>query len=116
MTQTFPDTPGPTVPDAPAPSYPVLIEPQQWAFEADTTESLFEAARRAGIRLPTMCRNGTCRACFSRVHSGSVVYRVERPGLSSQEKKDGYILPCVAIAQSPLVVESPLATKIDEQA
>ena len=100
-------------PDAPV-CHPVKLEPQRWTFTAAPDETLFQAARRAGIRLPTLCRNGTCRTCFSRMEHGSVRYLVEWPGLSGQEKEEGFILPCVAVATSPIVMVNPHAEKIEE--
>jgi hypothetical protein len=44
-----------------------------------------------------------------RLLSGQIRYRIEWPGLSSDEKKDGYILPCIAYPQSDLVLEEPRA-------
>jgi hypothetical protein len=41
-----------------------------------------------------------------------VRYLVEWPGLSIEEKRDGYLLPCVAVAQSDLVIEAPLARRL----
>jgi hypothetical protein len=43
------------------------------------------------------------------MRSGSVQYTIEWPGLSFDEKREGYILPCVALATSDLVLESPAA-------
>ena len=111
----------PALPDlsavnAPADTYPVTLDPQQWTFAAGKEESLFQAARRAGIRLPTICRNGTCRTCFSRMESGSVRYLVEWPGLSAQEKQEGFILPCVAVATAPIVMVNPHAEKTADAA
>ena len=94
------------------PAYTVTLAPQDWRFEARGDETLFAAARRAGIRLPAMCRNGTCRTCFSRMRSGSVRYQVEWPGLSREEKAQGCILPCVAVAQSDVVMENEYAERI----
>ncbi|WP_255246563.1 2Fe-2S iron-sulfur cluster-binding protein, partial [Burkholderia pseudomallei] len=51
----------------------------------------------------------TCRTCLCRLREGSVAYRIEWPGVSAEEKAEGYILPCVAIAQSDLVIEVPHA-------
>jgi hypothetical protein len=36
--------------------------------------------------------------------AGQVSYRIEWPGLSRDEMKDGYILPCVALPVSDLVI------------
>ncbi|MGZ5819510.1 MAG: 2Fe-2S iron-sulfur cluster-binding protein, partial [Burkholderiaceae bacterium] len=55
------------------------------------------------------CRNGTCRTCMCRLIDGQVSYRIEWPGLSADEKRDGYILPCVAYPESDLVIENPYA-------
>lgn len=76
---------------------------------ASAGTSILHSAEAAGITLPSSCRNGTCRTCLCRMHSGSVRYLVEWPGLSSDEKKDGDILPCVAVPLSDLVLEAPAA-------
>jgi ferredoxin len=92
-------------------TFTITIEPGGWRFPADALTSVLRAAEAAGIELPSSCRNGTCRTCFCRLRSGSVRYLVEWPGLSLEEKRDGYILPCVALAQSDLVIEAPLARR-----
>lgn len=92
--------------------FSVRIEPKGWLFTAADGLSLREAARQSGIDLPSSCRNGTCRTCMCRLLSGQIRYQIEWPGLSSDEKKDGYILPCVAQPQSDLVIEEPRATRL----
>lgn len=89
----------------------VRIAPSGLEFAADPAQSVLEAALRAGIRLPSSCRNGTCRACLSRLVSGSIRYRIEWPGLSADEKEDGYLLPCVACPQSDLEIVAPGAQR-----
>ncbi|WP_395408694.1 2Fe-2S iron-sulfur cluster-binding protein [Pseudoduganella sp. UC29_106] len=91
----------------------VLVEPKGLGFETDEQSTLLEAALRGGVMLPNSCRNGTCRTCICLMRSGSVSYRVEWPGLSFDEKREGYILPCVAVAQEDLVIESPAAKRKD---
>ena len=90
----------------------VVVEPKSFAFESTNAVPLLEAARNAGVILPSSCRNGTCRTCICRMVSGRVRYDIEWPGLSADEKCDGYILPCVAHAESNLVIDVPLATKL----
>ncbi|MET0267609.1 MAG: 2Fe-2S iron-sulfur cluster binding domain-containing protein [Duganella sp.] len=85
---------------------------QGWSFDAAAPATLLEAAERAGIRLPSSCRNGTCRTCLCQLSSGAVRYRIEWPGLSLEEKRDGYILPCVAIASTDLSISAPAAKRI----
>ena len=87
----------------------IVIEPQGWHFEAQCGLSLVESARAAGIVMPTSCRNGTCRACLCRLASGTVRYRIEWPGLSAEEKAEGWVLPCVALAAVDVVIDAPFA-------
>ncbi|BEH20914.1 2Fe-2S iron-sulfur cluster-binding protein [Burkholderia pseudomallei] len=90
-------------------SHWVRVEPLGAGFDAPESLSLLEAAGFAGVSLPRSCRNGTCRTCLCRLREGSVAYRIEWPGVSAEEEAEGYILPCVAIAQSDLVIEVPHA-------
>jgi ferredoxin len=90
----------------------VILKPQGWRFESDAGMTLMEAARLAGIVLPSSCRNGTCRTCMSRMLQGEVTYRIEWPGLLREEKQEGWILPCVAMAASDLVIEAPAARTV----
>lgn len=76
-------------------------------FDAPASQPLLQSALAAGIFLESSCRNGTCRSCICRLASGQVVYRIEWPGLSSEEKAEGFILPCVAYPRSDLVMEAP---------
>ena len=87
----------------------VTLAAQGWQFEAGFDVPLLAAAERGGVRLPSSCRNGTCRACLCRLRAGQVGYRIEWPGLSADEKRDGYILPCVALARSDLTLEAGAA-------
>ncbi|PCE22604.1 ferredoxin [Paraburkholderia acidicola] len=90
--------------------FSVRVEPLGQTFEAPDSLTVLEAAGFANLRLPRMCRNGTCRTCLCRVTSGEVRYLIEWPGVSREEKAEGFILPCVAVAQSDLVIEVPDAT------
>lgn len=88
-----------------AQTFHATLLPSGTTFEAPTDLSLLEAALLDGIRLPSSCRNGTCRSCLSKLHAGTVHYRIEWPGLSLDEKEDGYILPCVACPTSDVTFE-----------
>ena len=90
--------------------FSVRVEPLGQTFEAPDSLTVLEAAGFANLRLPRMCRNGTCRTCLCRMTSGEVRYLIEWPGVSREEKAEGFILPCVAVAQSDLVIEVPDAT------
>ncbi len=90
----------------------VALQPQGWRFDAPEDQTLLLAALDHGLRLPHSCRNGTCRACIARLVSGHIAYRIEWPGLSREEKDEGWILPCVACARSDLVLDQPQAINL----
>ena len=94
------------------PTFTVRVEPLGRTFDAPGSLTLLEAAGFANLHLPRMCRNGTCRTCLCRLESGHVRYTVEWPGVSAEEKAQGYVLPCVAVAQSDLVLDVPEAADI----
>lgn len=89
--------------------FQIRVEPKGLSFETDGEASLLVAAARAGVVLPSSCRNGTCRTCLCQVQSGTARHLIEWPGLSREEKQEGYILPCVAVAASDLVLIAPAA-------
>ncbi len=90
----------------------VRVEPLGRTFEAPDSLSLVEAAGFANVHLPRSCRNGTCRTCLCKLVEGRVRYRIEWPGVSREEQAEGLILPCVAIAETDLVIEVPEAEAI----
>jgi ferredoxin len=92
----------------------ITLAAQGWTFDAQAPETVLQAAERAGIRLPSSCRNGTCRTCICLSTSGTVRYKIEWPGLSLDEKRAGYILPCVAIADTDLLIQAPAAGKLPD--
>ncbi|WP_431477320.1 2Fe-2S iron-sulfur cluster-binding protein [Massilia eburnea] len=89
--------------------FQIRVEPKGLSFETDGEASLLVSAARAGVVLPSSCRNGTCRTCICQVQSGSARHLIDWPGLSREEKQQGYILPCVAVAVSDLVIVAPAA-------
>jgi ferredoxin len=73
-------------------------------FDATEEETVLQAAERAGLAVPSSCRNGTCRTCLQQLASGDIVYLVDWPGVSADERIDGYFLPCVCCPATDLVV------------
>ncbi len=92
-------------------SYTITLQPGGIAFAADANASLLDAAEAAGVDLPASCRNGTCRICICRVLKGRALHTIEWPGLSFDERREGYILPCVALALADLELEAPRARR-----
>ncbi len=89
--------------------FAVRIAPAGFEFEAAPGRSLLLAAQDAGIELPSSCRNGTCRTCLCRRLEGQTRHTIEWPGLSAEEKAEGWILPCVAEALGDVTLEVPYA-------
>ena len=81
------------------------VEPAGLQYDVEGDLTLLEAAELSRIELPSSCRNGTCRTCLCRLVSGEVTYIIEWPGLSAEEKAEGYVLPCVARPASNVVLE-----------
>lgn len=50
-----------------------------------------------------------------RLVSGRVVYRIEWPGLTREEKAEGFILPCVAYPASDVEMIVPAARPLVER-
>ena len=79
-------------------------EPDAQQFDAWRQKPLLASLEEGSIDWPSSCRNGTCRTCIGQLVSGEVRYEIEWPGLSAEEKADGYVLPCVAFPCSELVL------------
>lgn len=95
----------------PGSTFELRVEPMGWRVRVPADQPLMTGARRAGIELPSSCRNGTCRTCICLLSEGRVAYRIEWPGLSADEKREGWILPCVAHPVSDVVVQAPKALR-----
>jgi len=93
-------------------SHTITLLPLGASFSAQEDATLLQALEAAGLDAPNSCRNGTCRTCICRLQQGTVACTIEWPGLSFDEKREGYILPCVALARSDLVVDVPLARQL----
>lgn len=90
--------------------FTVHVQPADLQYDVEGDLTLLEAAEMSRIELPSSCRNGTCRTCMCRLVSGEVAYTVEWPGLSAEEKAEGWVLPCVARPLSNVVLDQPAAT------
>jgi ferredoxin len=93
-----------------------VIAVKGWEFDAASDSTILQSAAKADIRLASSCRNGTCRTCLCRLQAGKVRYQIEWPGLSVEEKRDGYILPCVAYPESDLLIDEVAAFRSRSEA
>jgi ferredoxin len=93
-------------------TFRVRLEPKGFEFDALEGEPLLRAAERAGIRMPSSCRNGTCRTCLCGSDGAPVRYLVAWPGLSLDEKAAHDVLPCVTVAEGDITLFAPAARRI----
>ncbi len=90
--------------------FTATIDPSGASFAAPADRPLLLSAELAamdGLKMDSSCRNGTCRTCICQLLAGHITYRIEWPGLSPDEKQEGYILPCVAYPVSDVVLLLP---------
>ena len=92
------------------PVFSVRLTPGGECFDAPAGNPLLLSAEAAGLALPSSCRNGTCRTCICQMTRGQVAYRIDWPGLSAEEKAEGFILPCVAYPLTDVVLDAQPAT------
>ena len=94
-----------STPSLPCQSFKVRIQTQSGEFVAPQDQTVLQSALDSGYSLASSCRNGVCRTCLCRLHSGRISYRMDWPGLSAEEKADGLFLPCVAYPASDLLMQ-----------
>ncbi|WP_431275960.1 2Fe-2S iron-sulfur cluster-binding protein [Variovorax ureilyticus] len=85
------------------------VLPGGFHFDLEAGRTLLQSAEAGGIELPSSCRNGTCRTCLCKLVSGRIRYRIEWPGVSAEEKAEGWILPCVAEPEGDVTLDVPYA-------
>jgi ferredoxin-NADP reductase len=73
-------------------------------IECDETVNILDAARAAGMRLPSSCTRGLCGTCKSRMVSGKVDMK-HAGGIRQREIDQGQILICCSRPLSDLVIE-----------
>ncbi len=64
-------------------------------------QSILEALRGAGVRVPSSCESGTCGSCKTTLLSGEAEHR---DMVLSDEEKEHHIMVCVSRAKSPELV------------
>jgi ferredoxin-NADP reductase len=65
--------------------------------------TLLELAEANGVQIPFGCRQGDCGTCATRILCGDVQMETDT-GLTPEQKKAGYVLPCVGRARGTVVV------------
>jgi len=68
-------------------------------------ESVWDAAHRAGLRLPSSCLQGWCTTCAGRVLEGDF-YPAEALRYYPQDRDAGFILLCTARPLGPMRIQT----------
>lgn len=83
----------------------ITLDGRTVMVRSDGSETVLEAARRAGLLPPSSCESGICAACLAKVTDGKATMR-HNEVLNEEEVAEGLILTCQALpASSALKVE-----------
>lgn len=85
-------------------SFRVEFAKTRRVLECPENETVLDAARKAGIRLPSSCAKGLCGTCKSKIVKGSVAMN-HAGGIRQREIDAGMALLCCSKPTSDLVVE-----------
>ena len=87
-------------------TFEITIKPSDHRFDCAADETILAGALRASLLLPYGCRDGACGSCKSKIVDGEVDYgHSQSATLTEIEKKQGYVLPCVARPLTDITLE-----------
>jgi ferredoxin-NADP reductase len=92
---------------APAPAdttYKVAFAKSRREIECGSSEHVLDAAKKAGVRLPSSCTQGMCGTCKVKLVSGEVAMK-HAGGIRQREIDQGMVLLCCSKPLSDLVVD-----------
>lgn len=85
-------------------SFTVTIQNTGQKFSVPPEKSILEAAADEGIDLDYGCESGVCSACRVKLISGKVDDS-EGDALTSDEKREGWVLTCVGHPKADCVID-----------
>lgn len=84
-------------------------------FDAETDETVLEAAQRAGIALPYSCRGGVCGSCKATLVEGDCAYPRNPPmALSASESEHHAILLCQAVPCGDIAIRAREIASVED--
>jgi CDP-4-dehydro-6-deoxyglucose reductase, E3 len=84
---------------------PLVRTSYEKKFSQAEGQTLLVAAEEAGLCLPYSCKTGRCGTCKCRVLRGKSVAITDELGLTCEEKAEGFVLSCVRIALTDVLIE-----------
>ena len=86
--------------------YKVTFEKSGKVLEWNNSfESILDLAEDNGIEIEYECRQGFCGTCKVKLLSGEVEMDIE-DGLEDDDREEGFILTCVTVPKSDIVLEA----------
>ncbi|MBF0192692.1 MAG: 2Fe-2S iron-sulfur cluster binding domain-containing protein [Magnetococcales bacterium] len=89
---------------------PIIQTVQGIRFPALDDETILDASIRNGTPLSHGCRSGQCGSCKGKVIHGESVPLDDESGLSDAEHSAGWILTCMRVARTDLILEAESVT------
>ena len=80
------------------PKVKITLDGETHEFEADSDQTVFEAASNHDLKTPFGCTMGNCHTCLAK-HVKGKLDRGENDSLDEEEKAQGLILTCQATLQ-----------------
>jgi len=95
------------IPDRTAETSVAFVEFVRSGFQSKLIPgvSLLEFAEAVGVSIPNGCRQGQCGTCAIRLVQGRVSMEVQ-DGLSAEQKRNGFILPCVSTVHDSITIDA----------
>jgi glycine betaine monooxygenase B len=86
------------------PRFRIELARSRQMLDCAADQTILDAARRAGLRLPSACSRGLCGTCKSKLVTGEVVMN-HAGGIRQREIDQGQILLCCSTPRGDLVIE-----------
>jgi len=85
----------------------IIVEPGHHQFEAAAGQSLLDAAKAAGLRLPHSCVAGSCEICMGKLLQGDISIPRRQLHLKGNAQTPPTFLTCIAQPMSDSIIELP---------
>lgn len=95
--------------------YRVELKSREYFFQADSHESILDAAIRAGVPLNYGCSNGNCGLCKAKIISGSITQlRTHDFVIRDADKIQGHALMCSNSCLSNVVIDADVVVSASD--